>query len=134
MPKRFDSEKTINRVSKRISTSNIQSSILQQFNTEIIIPSKLEPRKSKSRKKPVSVYVSNNPFRKELEESSNSLKENYTPPPSTKPLTEVGDYIIKRDIGQGTFGFVKLAEHKITKEQVAIKVIPKHTIKTNRAN
>ncbi|KAI9296578.1 Pkinase-domain-containing protein [Neoconidiobolus thromboides FSU 785] len=51
----------------------------------------------------------------------------------TSLLTEVGDYLIKRDIGQGTFGVVKLAEHKVTKLTVAIKVITKASIKNARA-
>lgn len=54
-------------------------------------------------------------------------------PPPTQPLTEVGDYIVQRDIGQGTFGVVKLGEHKITKQKVAIKVIAKSSIKNARA-
>lgn len=54
-------------------------------------------------------------------------------PPPTQPLTEVGDYSIIRDIGQGTFGVVKLGEHKLTKQKVAIKVITKSSIKNARA-
>ncbi|TPX31275.1 hypothetical protein SeMB42_g07784 [Synchytrium endobioticum] len=44
----------------------------------------------------------------------------------------VGDYILKKTIGQGTFGKVKLAEHAITKELVAIKVIEKASVKTQK--
>ncbi|KAJ9074577.1 MAP/microtubule affinity-regulating kinase 4 [Entomophthora muscae] len=54
-------------------------------------------------------------------------------PNPSKPLTEVGDYIVKRDIGQGTFGIVKLGEHRVTKQKVAIKVITKSSIKNSRA-
>lgn len=50
-----------------------------------------------------------------------------------KPLTEVGDYLVKREIGHGTYGVVKLGEHKVTKQQVAIKVISKSSIKDSKA-
>ena len=38
---------------------------------------------------------------------------------------EVGDYIIKKTLGQGTFGKVKLGIHKPTNEKVAIKILEK---------
>ena len=38
---------------------------------------------------------------------------------------EVGDYIIKKTLGQGTFGKVKLGKHKPTNEKVAIKILEK---------
>ncbi|KAJ3124695.1 Elongation factor 1-gamma [Nowakowskiella sp. JEL0407] len=49
---------------------------------------------------------------------------------SSFPLKMVGEYVIKQTLGQGTFGKVKLAEHYITKEQVAIKIIQKSNVKT----
>ncbi|KAI0222939.1 hypothetical protein L0F63_006195 [Massospora cicadina] len=55
------------------------------------------------------------------------------PPSPSKPLTEVGEYIVKKDIGHGTFGVVKLGEHKITHQKAAIKVITKASIKSARA-
>ncbi|KAI8800985.1 kinase-like domain-containing protein [Cladochytrium replicatum] len=42
----------------------------------------------------------------------------------------VGDYVLKKTIGQGTFGKVKLAEHMHTKEKVAVKIIEKANVKT----
>lgn len=42
----------------------------------------------------------------------------------------VGDYVFIRTLGQGTFGKVKLAEHRITGQQVAIKIIEKASVKT----
>jgi serine/threonine protein kinase len=62
-----------------------------------------------------------------------SDQEDSSPVVPPKPLTHVGDYVIKRDIGHGTFGVVKLAEHKETGLQVAVKVIEKQTIKGSRA-
>ena len=41
---------------------------------------------------------------------------------------EVGDYIIKKTLGQGTFGKVKLGIHKPTNEKVAIKILEKSKI------
>lgn len=37
-------------------------------------------------------------------------------------------YILVKDLGEGTFGKVKLGINKITKEQVAIKILEKHKI------
>ena len=41
---------------------------------------------------------------------------------------EVGDYIIKKTLGQGTFGKVKLGVHIPSEEQVAIKILEKERI------
>ena len=41
---------------------------------------------------------------------------------------EVGDYIIKKTLGQGTFGKVQLGIHKPTNEKVAIKILEKSKI------
>lgn len=38
----------------------------------------------------------------------------------------VADYILKKTIWLGSTGKVKLAEHKITHDQVAIKIIKNH--------
>ena len=40
----------------------------------------------------------------------------------------LGDYIIKRTIGEGTFSKVKLGINKITNEKVAIKILEKSKI------
>ena len=41
------------------------------------------------------------------------------------PQAEVGPYILSHTLGEGTTGKVKLAYHKETSQQVAIKIIPK---------
>lgn len=41
------------------------------------------------------------------------------------PQSEIGDYILSHTLGEGTTGKVKLAYHKETGQQVAIKIIPK---------
>jgi carbon catabolite-derepressing protein kinase len=51
-------------------------------------------------------------------------------PPSSSVSTSprqriIGDYQIIRTIGQGTFGKVKLACHKITRQTVAVKILVK---------
>lgn len=40
----------------------------------------------------------------------------------------IGDYILNDVIGQGSFASVKVAEHKITHTQVAVKIIPRQNI------
>jgi serine/threonine protein kinase len=44
----------------------------------------------------------------------------------------VGDYLLLKTIGQGTFGKVKVGEHIVTQQQVAIKVIEKANVKTHK--
>jgi tRNA A-37 threonylcarbamoyl transferase component Bud32 len=43
--------------------------------------------------------------------------------------TTVGQYVVSKSIGQGTFGKVKLGIHTMTSEKVAIKVLQKSKIK-----
>lgn len=38
---------------------------------------------------------------------------------------EIGDYIIIKSLGSGSYGKVKLAEHKVTGQKVAIKIVKK---------
>jgi 5'-AMP-activated protein kinase catalytic alpha subunit len=40
----------------------------------------------------------------------------------------IGNYIIQRSIGEGTFGKVKLGIHILTNEKVAVKVLEKDKI------
>ncbi|KAF0498698.1 Pkinase-domain-containing protein [Gigaspora margarita] len=44
---------------------------------------------------------------------------------STQDIKSVGNYILENTIGEGTYGKVKLATHKLTGQKVAIKIIPK---------
>ena len=44
------------------------------------------------------------------------------------PPKTLGDYIIKKTIGKGTFSKVKLGVHKETKQKVAIKILEKSAI------
>ena len=55
----------------------------------------------------------------EIQEKSKSFPKNQV----------VGNYIIGKSIGKGTFGNVKLAVHTITGEKVAIKILEKSRIK-----
>jgi len=44
---------------------------------------------------------------------------------STKNIRSVGNYSLEDTLGEGTYGKVKLATHKLTGQKVAIKIIPK---------
>ncbi|PKC59222.1 Pkinase-domain-containing protein [Rhizophagus irregularis] len=44
---------------------------------------------------------------------------------STKNIRSVGNYALEDTLGEGTYGKVKLATHKLTGQKVAIKIIPK---------
>lgn len=44
-------------------------------------------------------------------------------------LKEIGNYKIGKPIGEGTFGQVRLGEHKLTQEVVAIKILEKSKMK-----
>lgn len=46
------------------------------------------------------------------------------------PATFIGPYHLKATLGQGAFSTVKLAVHKVTKENYACKIIPRSTIET----
>ena len=43
-------------------------------------------------------------------------------------LSVVGQYTLQRSIGQGTYGKVRLATHRLTNERVAVKQIPKQHV------
>jgi 5'-AMP-activated protein kinase catalytic alpha subunit len=40
----------------------------------------------------------------------------------------IGNYLVQKSIGEGTFGKVKLGEHTLTGEKVAIKILEKDRI------
>ena len=42
---------------------------------------------------------------------------------------KIGNYLIKRTLGRGTFGVVRLYQDKLTKEKVAIKILEKSKIR-----
>ena len=56
------------------------------------------------------------------------MTEENDPKPKPKTTTDspkeltIGDYIIKKTIGSGTFSTVKLGMHRITQKKVAIKI------------
>ena len=51
-----------------------------------------------------------------------------TNPYNQKKQNIVGNYLLEKTIGEGTFGKVKLAIHIPTGEQVAIKILEKSKI------
>ena len=42
----------------------------------------------------------------------------------------IGDYIIKKTLGTGTFSVVKLGIHRITQKKVAVKILDKNKIES----
>lgn len=52
------------------------------------------------------------------------------PPPQkdAKKGTKIGNYVLGRDLGKGTFGEVMVGTHSLTGEKVAIKVLEKEKI------
>ncbi|KAL1408496.1 Protein kinase [Vanrija albida] len=57
-----------------------------------------------------------------------------TDPRSSRPKPRIGQYIIERTLGTGSFGKVKLATHAITGHQVALKLINRSKITTPDMN
>jgi carbon catabolite-derepressing protein kinase len=60
--------------------------------------------------------------------SSNPSRQNNKEPrpramPTQKAEQRIGAYDIKRTLGEGSFGKVKLAVHRVTGQQVALKII-----------
>lgn len=45
--------------------------------------------------------------------------------------SKLGNYVIGKTIGEGTFGKVKLGIHTLTGEKVAVKILQKDKIKEN---
>ena len=43
----------------------------------------------------------------------------------------IGDYVVKKTLGTGTFSIVKLGIHRITHKKVAIKILDKNKIESN---
>ena len=64
------------------------------------------------------------------------MTEENDPKPKSKTTTDspkeitIGDYIIKKTIGSGTFSTVKLGVHRITQKKVAIKILDKNKIES----
>ena len=46
-----------------------------------------------------------------------------------KKIKTIGHYILSKTIGEGTFGKVKLGQHTLTNERVAVKILEKERIK-----
>jgi len=53
-------------------------------------------------------------------------------PPGSRGGRSIGNYLLSKTIGEGTFGKVKLGVHLLTGERVAVKVLEKDRI-TDRA-
>ena len=53
-------------------------------------------------------------------------------PPKSRGGETVGDYVLGKTLGKGTTGKVKLAFHKKTNAEVAIKIIKKQYVRTHK--
>jgi len=47
-------------------------------------------------------------------------------------VEKILNFIIEENIGKGKFGIVKLAKHKLTNEEVAIKILEKSKLKDEK--
>ena len=70
-------------------------------------------------------YKNNNNKKVENKSSQNILNENSTKDKQIFYEYKIGQYLIQKTIGQGTFGKVKLGIYIPTKEKVAIKILEK---------
>ena len=61
---------------------------------------------------------------------NNSRKESLNTSQNEPKEVLIGDYIIKKTIGSGTFSTVKLGIHRITQKKVAIKILDKNKIES----
>lgn len=52
----------------------------------------------------------------------------HPPAQAQKPEIRIGQYEIKRTLGEGSFGKVKLAVHRVTGQQVALKIIARRKL------
>ena len=64
----------------------------------------------------------------EIRTSQEQIAERKTKSSQHRPSKMIGDYKMVRDLGEGTFGKVKLGQHVETKQWVAIKVLEKKKI------
>ncbi|KAF3014269.1 hypothetical protein E8E14_011139 [Neopestalotiopsis sp. 37M] len=68
-----------------------------------------------------SALKEDNDAEKRASQASNSSSTS-----SGKRKTHIGPWQLGRTLGKGSVGRVRLARHNITKEQVAVKIMPKH--------
>lgn len=59
---------------------------------------------------------------------SNDEQPRHPPAQAQKPEIRIGQYEIKRTLGEGSFGKVKLAVHRVTGQQVALKIIARRKL------
>ena len=55
-------------------------------------------------------------------------QQHHAPAQAQKPEIRIGQYEIKRTLGEGSFGKVKLAVHRVTGQQVALKIIARRKL------
>ena len=60
---------------------------------------------------------------------NNARKNNYSVSPTSSKYKKIGNYLILKTIGSGTFSTVKLGLHLPTQQKVAIKILDKSRIK-----
>lgn len=49
-------------------------------------------------------------------------------PARARPVQRIGQYSIKKTLGEGSFGKVKLAVHRVTGQEVALKIISRNKL------
>lgn len=63
------------------------------------------------------------PTRLPQSESLRTTGSGSHPPTTKRPEQRIGQYTIKKTLGEGSFGKVKLAVHRISGQEVALKII-----------
>lgn len=56
-------------------------------------------------------------------ESPRTTANGSHPPTTKRPEQRIGQYTIKKTLGEGSFGKVKLAVHRVSGQEVALKII-----------
>lgn len=69
-----------------------------------------------------------NPIATQSSSQSSGRESSGPPTPQTRSSQRLGQYDVKKTLGEGSFGKVKLAVHRISGQQVALKIISRRKL------